>query len=175
MDRGWDLLAAGVANISPLFALLTLVLVSAVLVSLVLVRFKQSLIVGYLLSGVLIGNVGLLWLTGTDKGDPEIAQFAEIGVVLLMFTLGVEFSFAELRHLWRTALIGGGVQVGSTALITGLTAAAFGLPAADSVILGIAVALSSTAVAMKSFQDLGQQNNPGRAPAWASPCFRTFW
>ena len=80
MNGGWRILAAGVANISPLFALLTLVLVLAVLVSLVLVRFKQSLIVGYLLSGVLIGNVGLLWLTGTDKGDPEIAQFAEIGV-----------------------------------------------------------------------------------------------
>jgi len=161
MKCGWCFLAVGVANISPLFALLTLVLVLAVLVSLVCVRFKQSLIVGYLLSGVLIGNVGLLWFTGTDKGDPEIAQFAEIGVVLLMFTLGVEFSFAELKHLWRTALIGGGIQVGLTATITGLTARAFGFPAADSIILGIAVAISSTAVAMKSFQDLGQQNNPG--------------
>ena len=161
MDFGWRFLATGVANISPLFALLTLVLVLAVLVSLVLVKFKQSLIVGYLLSGVLIGNVGLLWLTGSDKGDPEIAQFAEIGVVLLMFTLGVEFSFAELKHLWRTALIGGGIQVALTSLIIGLSATVFGFPAADSIVLGIAVALSSTAVAMKSFQDLGQQNNPG--------------
>jgi CPA2 family monovalent cation:H+ antiporter-2 len=114
-----------------------------------------------LLSGVLIGNVGLLWFTGTDKGDPVISQFAAIGVVLLMFTLGVEFSFAELRHLWRIAVIGGGAQVGITAGIIGLTASAFGFPAADSIVLGIAVALSSTAVAMKSFQDLGQQNNPG--------------
>ena len=161
MVRGWAFLATGVANISPLFALLTLVLALAVLMSLLLVRFKQSLIVGYLLSGVLIGNIGLLWLTGTDAGDPEIAQFAEIGVVLLMFTLGVEFSFAELRHLWRTALLGGCVQVGGTAGIIGLAAAACGFPAADCVILGIAIALSSTAVAMKSFQDLGQQNNPG--------------
>ena len=59
MDFGRVMLAAGVANISPLFALLTLVLVLAVLVSLVLVKLKQSLLVGYLLSGVLIGNVGL--------------------------------------------------------------------------------------------------------------------
>ena len=161
MDSGWIFLAAGVANISPLFALLTLVLVLAVLVSLVLVKFKQSLLVGYLLSGVLIGNVGLLWLTGTDRDASVISNLAEIGVVLLMFTLGIEFSLAELKHLWRTALIGGGVQVGITAVITGLAAAAFGFPAADSVVLGIAVALSSTAVAMKSFQDLGQQNNPG--------------
>ena len=161
MDCGWNILAAGVANISPLFALLTLVLVLAVLVSLVLVKLKQSLLVGYLLSGVLIGNVGLLWLTGTDRGDPVIYNLAEIGVVLLMFTLGIGFSMAELRHLWRTALIGGGFQVGITALITGSAAAAFGFPVADSIVLGIAVALSSTAVAMKSFQDLGQQNNPG--------------
>ena len=77
------MLAMGVANVSPLFALLTLVLVFAVLVSLVLVKFKQSLLVGYLLSGVLIGNVGLLWLTGTDRGDPVISNLAEIGVVLV--------------------------------------------------------------------------------------------
>ena len=154
-------LASGVANISPLFALLTLVLVLAVLVSLVLVKFKQSLLVGYLLSGVLIGNVGLLWLTGLDKGDPVITNFAEIGVVLLMFTLGIEFSLTEFKHLWRTALIGGGMQVGITAGIVGLLAAAFGYPMADSIVLGVAVALSSTAVAMMSFHDLGQQNNPG--------------
>ncbi len=158
---GWQFLAGGVANISPLFALLTLVLVLAVLVSLVLVKFKQSLLVGYLLSGVLIGNVGLLWVTGLDKGDPVITNFAEIGVILLMFTLGIEFSLREFKHLWRTALIGGGLQVGITAGIVGLLAAAFGYPTADSIVLGVAVALSSTAVAMMSFQDLGQQNNPG--------------
>ena len=161
MDFGWMFLADGVANISPLFALLTLVLVLAVLVSLVLVKFKQSLLVGYLLSGVLIGNVGLLWLTGTDRSEPVISDLAAIGVVLLMFTLGVEFSLGELRHMWRIALIGGSVQVGITAVIIGVVAWIFGFPAVDSIVLSIAVALSSTAVAMKSFQDLGQQNNPG--------------
>ena len=161
MDCMRVMLAMGATNISPLFALLTLVLVFAVLVSLVFVRFKQSLLVGYLLSGVLIGNFGLLWLTGSDARSPVISHFAEIGVVLLMFTLGVEFSFSELRHLWRKALIGGSVQVGATAGITGGLALFFGVPLVDSIVLGIAVALSSTAVAMKSFQDMGQQNNPG--------------
>ena len=161
MDGVGAMLAAGVANISPLFALLTLVLVTAVLVSLALVRFRQSLLVGYLLSGVLIGNAGLLWLTGTSRGDTVIPNLAEIGVVLLMFTLGIEFSIAELRHVWRTALIGGGLQVGLTAALAGVAAKLFGFPLIDSVVLGIAVALSSTAVAMKSFQHLGQQNNPG--------------
>jgi monovalent cation:H+ antiporter-2, CPA2 family len=161
MAISWNLFAAGVANVSPLFALLTLVLLLAVLVSLVLVKLKQSLLVGYLLSGVLIGNVGLLWITGSDRDAEVISNLAEIGVILLMFTLGIEFSMAELRHLWRTALIGGGLQVAVTALLTGFVASVCGFPVADSVVLGIAVALSSTAVAMKSFQDLGQQNNPG--------------
>ncbi len=154
-------LASGMANVSPLFALLTLVLMLAVLISLVLVKFKQSLLVGYLLSGVLIGNFGLLWVTGVDKGSPVILNLAEIGVVLLMFTIGIEFSLTEFKHLWRTALIGGGLQVGITAGIVGLLATAFGFPVADSIVLGAAVALSSTAVSMMSFEGLGQQNNPG--------------
>ncbi|MCP5543773.1 MAG: cation:proton antiporter [Akkermansiaceae bacterium] len=151
----------GEANVSPLFALLTMVLVLAVVISLALVRFKQSLLVGYLLAGVLIGNFGLLWFTGNDASDPVIANLSEIGVVLLMFTLGVEFSFGELRHMWRTALLGGGMQVAVTGLIAGGIAALAGFNVIDSVVLGIAVSLSSTAVAMKSFQDAGQQNNPG--------------
>jgi monovalent cation:H+ antiporter-2, CPA2 family len=152
MFSGGFILASGMANISPLFALLTLVLMLAVLISLVLVKFKQSLLVGYLLSGVLIGNFGLLWV---------ILNLAEIGVVLLMFTIGIEFSLTEFKHLWRTALIGGGLQVGITAATVGLLAAAFGFPLADSIVLGAAVALSSTAVSMMSFEGLGQQNNPG--------------
>lgn len=154
-------LASVTANISPLFALLTVVLVLAVLVSLVLVKFRQSLLVGYLLSGVMIGNFGLLWLTGQGRDAEVISNLAEIGVVLLMFTLGIEFSLGELRHLWRVALIGGGTQVLTTASLAGSVAYACGFPGADAIVLGVAVALSSTAVAMKSFQDIGQHNNPG--------------
>lgn len=161
MHQGMSLLASGVANISPLFALLTLVLVLSVLVSLLLVKFRQSLLVGYLLTGVLIGNAGMLDWFGAARDGTVITNLAEIGVVLLMFTLGIEFSLAELRHVWRTALFGGGLQVAFTALAGGLLATWLGFPTPDSIVFGIAVALSSTAVAMKSFQDLGQQNHPG--------------
>lgn len=154
-------LGVAAVNISPLFALLTVVLVLAVLVSLVLIKFRQSLLVGYLLSGVMIGNFGLLWVTGAGRDTPVISNLAEIGVVLLMFTLGIEFSLAELRHLWRTALLGGGAQFLITAGLVGVAALGCGFPWADAIVLGVAVALSSTAVSMKSFQDIGQQNNPG--------------
>lgn len=158
--QGWQLAASG-AGVSPLFAVLTLVMALAVLVSLLLIRFRQSLLVGYLICGMLIGNFGLLWLTGIDKDSPVIATLSEIGVILLMFTLGIEFSLGELRHLWRTVLVGGGLQVAVTAGLAGGVALGFGMPGPESVVVAMAVAMSSTAVAMKSFQDMGQQNHPG--------------
>ena len=161
MTPWWNILAAGASNISPLFALLTLVLVCAVLVSLVLTRFKQSLLVGYLITGVLIGNFGLMWMSGMSEDNAVISNLAEIGVILLMFTLGIEFSLTELRHMWRSALLSGGLQVAITATIAGLLAWLGGFNAIECLVLGIAIALSSTAVAMKSFQDMGQQSNPG--------------
>jgi len=154
-------LAASAVEVSPLFAVLTLVMALAVVVSLLLIRFRQSLLVGYLLCGTLIGNFGMQWLTGMDKDSPVIGNLSEIGVILLMFTLGIEFSLSELRHLWRNALIGGGLQMGITTTLTGLLAALLGWPLAECMVLGVAVGMSSTAVAMKTFHDLGQHNNPG--------------
>lgn len=171
MTMGWLLASAG-ANVSPLFALLGTVLILAVLVSLVLVKFRQSLLVGYLLSGVVIANAGLLPFAGGAEADAVISHLAEIGVILLMFTLGIEFSLGELGHLWRMALKGGGMQVGLTAFVGGGVAYALGFPPAETAVLAVAVALSSTAVAMKSFQDLGQPNNPGARAALAIALFQ---
>lgn len=154
-------LLATAEAISPLFALLTMVLVLAVLVSLVLVRLRQSLLVGYLIAGVMIGNSHLFGIDGIPRESVVINHLAEIGVVLLMFTLGIGFSLHELRHLWRFAVFGGGLQVGITAMVAGFATAAFGFPPVECVIIGLAIAMSSTAVAMKSFEDMGQQNNPG--------------
>lgn len=146
---------------TPFFGMLALVLVLAVFVSLALVKLRQSLLVGYFLCGVLIANSGVLVLVGVHPEDPMIGNLGELGVILLMFTLGLEFSLAELRHLWRVALIGGGVQVALTASLATAGARFAGIPWAEAVVLAVAVALSSTAVAMKSFQEIGQPNNPG--------------
>jgi len=166
------LLASGTADVSPLFALLSLVLILAVLVSLVLIKFRQSLLVGYLLCGLAIANSGPLLLVGGHESHAIIAQLAEIGVILLMFTLGIEFSLGELSHLWRKALVGGLLQVGLTAVVAGGLAHALGFPTAEATVLAVAVALSSTAVSMKSFQDLGQPNNPAARVALAIALFQ---
>ncbi len=168
------ILAAGTVNISPLFLVLSLMLLLAVLVSLLLAKLKQNFLIGYLLCGVLIANTGLLGLTGNSGAemDTVISHLAELGVILLMFTLGIEFSLTELKHLWRVSLLGGAFQVGTISLIGGtFIGVATGYPSAEIVVLAVSIALSSTAVSMKSFQDMGLPNNPSARTTLAIALF----
>lgn len=170
----FSFLAAGAADVSPLFMVLSLMLLLAVLVSLVLSRLKQNFLIGYLICGVLIANTGLLHLTGNtgDEMDKVISHLAELGVILLMFTLGIEFSLNELKHLWRVSLMGGAIQVGTISFV-GAMIIWFGtdnIPA-EIVVLAVSVALSSTAVSMKSFQDMGQPNHPSARTTLAIALF----
>ena len=125
--------------------ILTLVagFVLAFVLGMLALRFKLSPIVGYLLAGVVVGPFTPGWTADTALA----AQLAEVGVILLMFTLGIEFSFTELRKLHRQALGGGGLQVGVTVLAG--TLAAVGLAMVGWMVgglLGFMVALSSTAL-----------------------------
>ena len=173
---GETFLAAGGSSeelLEPLFGLMTLVLAGVVVVALVLLRFKQSLLVGYFLCGVILANSGVLSAVGGDwDWEQEIDTIAQFGIILLMFTLGVEFSVAEIRHLRRVALVGGGWQVGLVTLIAGGCAMAFGAPWAAALAIGVAVALSSTAVSLKAFQDLGMPESPGARVALGIAIFQ---
>ncbi len=136
-----------------------MVLAAVVLVSLVLARFKQSLMIGYFLCGLILSGSGLLAWAGADSLD-TIRALSDLGVVLLLFTLGIEFSVKELKALKRPAFLGGGLQMG---LCTGIgwgVACALGMPWNHGVVIGFALALSSTAVSLKAFQDLGQPETP---------------
>ncbi len=167
-------LAAGAADVSPLFAVLSLVLIFAVLMSLLLAKLKQNFLIGYLICGVIIANAGLLGWIGANDGemDKVISHLAELGIILLMFTLGIEFSLGELKHLWRVSLMGGGIQVGTVSLLGGLLIwSATTYPGSEIIVLAVSVALSSTAVSMKSFQDMGQPNNPSARTALAIALF----
>lgn len=170
----FSLLAAGAADVSPLFGVLSMVLLMAVLMALLLHRLKQNFLIGYLICGIIIANSSLLGSFGseTTEMDKVIAHLAEMGVILLMFTLGIEFSLAEFKHLWRVSLIGGGIQVGTISAVGAAIAWFCGIrPPAEVVVLAVSVALSSTAVAMKSFQDMGQPNNPSARTALAIALF----
>ncbi|MEM8738478.1 MAG: cation:proton antiporter [Planctomycetota bacterium] len=126
----------------PLFGVIVL-LATAMTLGSVAERLKQSAIVGFMLAGLLLGpNV-----TGLLAQD-VISAIADIGVTLLMFTIGLEFSWSRLRRLGLTAIATGVLQIVAT--MTAITALAmlFRLPFSAGIALGAVFALSSTGVVM---------------------------
>jgi CPA2 family monovalent cation:H+ antiporter-2 len=129
--------------------LLVLLTVATLLVALCQ-RFGLSPILGYLATGILVGPAGFGWI-------PEGATMrllAEVGVVLLLFTIGLELPLPRLLAAKRLVLGLGGAQVLLTALLLGLAALWLGRPPVEALILGSALALSSTAIVLKQ---LGEQ------------------
>lgn len=159
----------------PMFALLALMLVGVVLVSLLLLRARQSLLVGYFLCGVVIANSGVLRFIGLDASSHAIQETAEFGVVLLLFTLGLEFSLGELRYLKKLAFWGGGLQMGVTLALVLVAGLAWGWDVRQALIFAVACALSSTAISMKVFQDLGLAASPGARMALAVAIFQDLF
>jgi CPA2 family monovalent cation:H+ antiporter-2 len=170
------LVIAATASIPPLFALLALMLAGVVMVSLLLLHLRQSMLAGYFICGVLIANSGVLALLGGGESHDQVSQMAEFGVVLLMFTLGLEFSLGDLRFLRRLAFVGGGWQMGLCMAVVAV--ASTGLHSSSwqgAVLLSVALAMSSTAVSLKSFQDLDLEASPGARMALAVAIFQDLF
>lgn len=150
---------AASAEVPPFFILLTLVFGSVVVISLILNKLKQSLLVGYFLCGLAIANSGVVEALGLENTE-SISVLSELGVVLLLFTLGIEFSVKELTRMRSSILIGGGIQIGLTALVATVVVVVMGMTWAHALIIGCIVALSSTAVSMKCFQEMMMSEAP---------------
>ncbi|MEJ1931310.1 cation:proton antiporter [Nostoc sp. NIES-2111] len=120
---------------------------------------KQPVLLGYLIGGMIVGPAGL----GLIKEVIQVETLAQFGVAFLLFALGVEFSFAELKKVKAIALGGGGLQIALTILITvvvcGLTGAWGTLPA-KGVFLGSILSLSSTAVVLKCLMERNETETP---------------
>ncbi|WP_300318446.1 monovalent cation:proton antiporter family protein [Accumulibacter sp.] len=113
-------------------------------------RFRLSPIIGYLTTGVLVGPTGAGWL----PDGPTTRLLAELGVVLLMFTVGLEFSLPRLLGAKRLVLGLGGAQLVVTASLFALPGMALGLTPTQALLIGVALAMSSTAIVLKQ---LGEQ------------------
>lgn len=150
---------ASTESVSGFILLMALILGSVVLVSLVLVRFRQSLLVAYFLCGIFLSHSGLLSLS-SSHGQDAIPILAEMGVILLLFTLGIEFSLDSLKQLRHTVLLGGSIQMFLVVLLAAPIMHLVGFGWSQSIALGLTIALSSTAVALKSFQDMKQPDSP---------------
>jgi monovalent cation:H+ antiporter-2, CPA2 family len=128
----------------------------ALVTVLLLRRFKFPSIIGFLVTGMLAGPYSL----GLIKDTHQVEQLAEYGVVLLLFTIGIEFSLKELMRIRHLVLLGGGLQLVLTILaVTGI-GALFHFSIPQSVFFGFLVTLSSTAIIMKLLIDAGEMDTP---------------
>lgn len=119
-------------------------------------RIRLVPIAGFLITGVLVGPNAL----GLVQDPKLVSTLAEIGVILLLFEIGIEFSLGKLARLKRAITLGGGLQVGGTiAVVTGAAKLA-GVGWGPSIYTGCLVALSSTAVVLSLLADRGETDTP---------------
>ena len=143
-----------------LFTDLLIIFLVSVPVAFLCLRLKLPLLVGLMLTGITIGPYGL----GLIKDVEGVEILAEIGVMLLLFTIGLEFSLRRLREMKRLVLIGGGLQVLVTVGAVAGIAMFLGRELNQAVFFGFLVALSSTAIVLKSYVDRREVDAPhGRA------------
>ena len=119
-------------------------------------RLHIPVIVGFLLTGIFTGPYGL----GVVKAVHEVEIFAEVGVVLLLFTIGIEFSLQRLLQIRKSVLLGGSLQVLLTILATLFIIMQFGQAFSKAVFIGFLVALSSTVIVLKLIQERAEVDSP---------------
>ena len=119
-------------------------------------RLHIPAVVGYLLTGILVGPYGF----GLVKEIHGVEILAEIGIVLLLFTIGIEFSFERLLQIRKSVLMGGSIQVLLTFLSTLFIARKLGQAFGEAVFIGFLVALSSTAIVLRLIQERAEVDTP---------------
>ena len=111
-------------------------------------------VLGYLVAGVIVGN----YIPGLEIDVARLQDIAELGVALLLFTLGVKFSVRKLADVSRIAVFGGGLQILMTTGLGLLVGLALGLDVKAALVLGYAVAISSTMVVLKLLEERGEMD-----------------
>ena len=138
--------------------LLDLALLFALCIAVVVAfhRLKVPPIAGFLIAGALMGPHAF----GLIKQPELVEQLAEIGVVVLLFTVGMELSLRDLLKMRRSLLVGGGLQIGLTITLGALVALVGGIGWGTAIFLGFVLSLSSTAAIAKLLQDRGELGSP---------------
>ncbi len=149
---------------------LAIIMILAAVVTLAFFKIRQPLIIGYLFAGMLIGPLSPLWASflpenvgpSTISGVGILSDlsalnlFADIGVILLLFVIGIEFPFAKIRSIGRVAMGAGTLGLFVTLGVVFLAASALGLNFMDSLFISAALSISSTAIIIKILQDAGK-------------------
>jgi len=127
---------------------IVIVISLSVVVLFIFHRLRAPTIVGFLLTGILAGPQGL----GLISASEQVSLLADIGVVLLLFTVGIEVSLRDIIQLKKYVLVGGSLQVALTTLAVFLVMMSLDLPVGTAVLLGLLVSLSSTAIVLRIIQ-----------------------
>jgi CPA2 family monovalent cation:H+ antiporter-2 len=145
-------------------------MILAAIVTLAFFKIRQPLIIGYLFAGMIIGPLSPLWtsffgenggtvaVTGTGilSDISALNLFADIGVILLLFVIGIEFPFAKIRSIGRVAIGSGTLGLFATLGVVFIAASALGLNFMDSLFIAAALSISSTAIIIKILEDAGK-------------------
>ena len=131
-------------------------------------RLSVPSVVGFLLTGLIAGPHGL----GLIQVDREVEILAEIGVILLLFAIGIEFSLKNLLRIKQAVLMGGSLQVGLTLLAAFALTRHFGQATNESLFIGCLAAVSSTAIVMKLLQERDETRTPHGGTALAILIFQ---
>jgi CPA2 family monovalent cation:H+ antiporter-2 len=143
----------------PFFAEMVWLVVAAAAIAYVCYRLRLLPIIGFLVAGIVIGPNAL----GLVRNQEVVDAAAELGVILLLFIIGIEFKLEKLARIKRLIFLGGGLQVGLATLATMGLLSATGVGWRDALFSGLLVALSSTAIVLKLLGDRGESNSmPGQ-------------
>jgi CPA2 family monovalent cation:H+ antiporter-2 len=124
---------------------------------LVLARVRVPPIVAFIIAGAVAGPTGI----GIVKTQEEVNVLADLGIVLLLFTVGLEFSLTEIQRIWKAVVFGGSLQImGTAALLMLLLFATVREPWRVSLFIGLFVALSSTAIVLRELSSRNQLDAP---------------
>jgi monovalent cation:H+ antiporter-2, CPA2 family len=143
----------------PMLSDIVLIFGLATLVILVFMRLKIPTIIGFLFTGALAGPYGLSLV----QASTTVEVLSEIGIILLLFVIGMEFSLKNLMAIKKAVFLGGALQVFLTILISTFVAYFLGFDWNVAVFIGFLFSLSSTAIVLKLLQESGKINTiPGR-------------
>lgn len=140
----------------PLLSEIAAISTVSVLVTVLLGKLHLPTVTGLILSGVLMGPNALGWVSDVHA----IQMIAEVGVVFLLFTIGLEFSLSRLRNIFQQVALGGLVQVGLTTSLIAAAAIFFGVEPRPAVFIGFVFALSSTAMVLRTLNERRELDAP---------------
>jgi CPA2 family monovalent cation:H+ antiporter-2 len=147
------ILSSSVVHLPDLISDLGLILVTAAIAVLIFRLLKQPLVLGYLVAGFLAGSQFDFFPTVKDLNS--VTVWAEIGVIFLLFSLGLEFSFKKLMKVGGTASITASTQIIGMVSIGYLVGYWMGWGKMNSLFLGVILSISSTTIILKTFDELG--------------------